>query len=647
MQSVKKKIWFFQKKWCRAVLVALLAVLLAAAVEFAWNYQSLRWGDLQRDVTASLESTQDGDAWKYECVYDFGDGVYLDKLLIRGSFAVDMPYTVELVTKNEFGEDGQKTVEDKAFAVYEEAFTNIGQTVRSLTFRVDSEENLKGKEDMEDFQIDQILVYRQFCFNKYRFLFFAVIFFLAGLVLVFRKLLTDHLEWLFAAFAAGFGMLMLLLSGPGSQTWDEQIHYRNVYQLASGGSSVDWNAAAWYNYKNELPEFNTKEELFMLRQYQNENARIAFHSSDNFSDFGQMAIRAYLPMVLFYRAGKLLGLPYSTVYMLGRMGNLVCYLVILWLAIRIAKEKKILIFALAVLPTVVFQESMYTYDGVVFSLMVLGFVLLLNEFSDTGRIHAFRFVAAVALIVAGCLSKAVYVPMLLFALALPNAKFQNRRQAYLCKVCVCVIFLLMMSTFVLPVLTSSAETNLAYSDARGGDTGVLAQLISMIRHPVATVKLFVSSIFSFDNFRNLGVESADRYLMTNLMCLNFAALGTLADKWSLLLLPMLCLLFFIPSRRVYEYSAAQRVWMGLLLFGTAVLIWLAMYLSFTAVGSAKIEGVQARYYLPLLVPLSCITGTGRLVSRMKEQTYNGIVVGISWILLSECIYQLMLVSRCL
>ena len=31
-----------------------------------------------------------------------------------------------------------------------------------------------------------------------------------------------------------------------------------------------------------------------------------------------------------------------------------------------------------------------------------------------------------------------------------------------------------------------------------------------------------------------------------------------------------------------------------------MLIWLSMYLSFTPVGENQIDGVQARYYLPLL-----------------------------------------------
>lgn len=629
----KRKITFLQNKFCRLFLAAVIAVFLAVVVEVMFNYRARPGRTLEMDLSSYIERSEGS----VECNYKFDHTVYLSKLLVRGSFDSDIDYTVELVTDNGFGVKEQELLEDKAYAVYSDAFTSINKAVREITFRIDSD---KG------FEVDQIVVSNVFSFNKYRFLLVAVIFFLAGLIVFFRRLLTDKLEWLFVCFALGFGMLIVVMSGPSSQTWDEQIHFRNMYNLSSG-ETVDWNAAAWYNYKNELPEFNTKEELFMLRKYQDGNADTPFHLNENPAGFEQFAMRAYFPMVLFFSIGRLLGLPYSMVYMLGRIGNLIFYILIMWLAIRLAKDKKILIFSLAVLPTVLFQESMYTYDGVVFSLMVLGFVLLLNEFSGTERVNAFRLTAAIALIVVGCFSKAVYIPMLLFALALPNSKFLDKKQAYLFRACVCAVFLLMMGTFVLPVLTSSAETNLAYSDARGGDTGVLAQILSMLKHPVATVKLFVSSIFSFDNFRNLGYASADNYLITNLMFLNFASLGTLPDKWSLLLVPLLLLLFFIPVNRIQGYSVTQKVWMGLLLLGTAALVWLAMYLSFTTVGSDQIEGVQARYYLPLLVPLCCITRTNCFACRMKEGTYNGIVVGLNGILIAECIYQLMLQGRCL
>lgn len=52
------------------------------------------------------------------------------------------------------------------------------------------------------------------------------------------------------------------------------------------------------------------------------------------------------------------------------------------------------------------------------------------------------------------------------------------------------------------------------------------------------------------------------------------------------------------------------------------MIWLAMYLAFTPVGAGEINGVQARYYLPLLLPVFlCICPEQLRISIKKETLY--------------------------
>ncbi len=161
-----------------------------------------------------------------------------------------------------------------------------------------------------------------------------------------------------------------------------------------------------------------------------------------------------------------------------------------------------------------------------------------------------------------------------------------------------------MATFVLPVISNTVSGNIAYGgDSRGGDTSVVRQLVSMVKHPLASIRLMFGSIFQLDNFRNLGNIDSDNYFFGNLMFLNYASRGTLADKWSILLLPMLTLLVFQKEKGSSRLANCE-IWKRILMWGifliTVMLIWSAMYLSFTPVGEASIAGVQARYYLPLI-----------------------------------------------
>ena len=138
----------------------------------------------------------------------------------------------------------------------------------------------------------------------------------------------------------------------------------------------------------------------------------------------------------------------------------------------------------------------------------------------------------VLLFTIGCFSKAVYIPLLLLVILLPEyQKMSNKNKIFLWGGIALIVMLVMM-TFVLPTLTSTVARDLSFGgDSRGGDTGSVRQIISMVKHPWASIKLMLGSIIQLDNFRNLGYSSADNYFFGNLMFLNFAEAGILSDKF--------------------------------------------------------------------------------------------------------------------
>ncbi len=634
MQLIKNK-----KTWKAYKIYRLAGILIAAFVvsfclELICNYQSLMHGYGEIDLTSAVKF----DGADVVCEYSFPESVYIDKLRIKGNFDQNLLYTVEVHRKNAFGKEERENVLDQAYSVFEEAYSPIKSDCDKIVLKM---ENAK-----DAVKIQQIAVNNQFSVNKYRLLLFFVTVLAAGLLFFEKEAVTKYLEYYFLVFALGFGMIMIVMVGPKNVTWDEQIHYKNMYTLLEG-DTVEWNKAAWLNHKQLSPDINTREEMHLLKEYLNQSAKVEYHSNPNDAKFSNMILRAYLPMSVCYKIGEVLDLPYSLTFMLGKLGNLLAFTGIIWLALHFARERKILIFSLAVMPTVLFQGSMYSYDGIVNSLVLLGFVLMMNEFYDSGKLNPWRIGSVIILLIVGSYSKAIYIPLILLLLALPGKKFENKKQSMMFKGMVAIVFLLVMATFVMPVLANTIEGNLLYSDARGGDTSTFRQLQSIFTHPIASIKLFLSSITSLDNFRNLGYAAADNHLITNLMFLNFASLGTLGDKWSLLLIPMLFAILFIPNEQSRGLSKGARVWCGLILLAVVALIWMALYLSFTPVGSDYIDGVQARYYFPLILPLSYLTWRTGAVCRKSLLQYNRMIIVINGILMFTCIYQLIFQTRCL
>lgn len=325
------------------------------------------------------------------------------------------------------------------------------------------------------------------------------------------------------------------------------------------------------------------------------------------------------------------------------------YVIVMFWAIRLAKSRKLLLAFVAMLPTPLFLASSYTYDSVVFSFITLGCVQWSREafFQSTKYYHTASVIGAIFMMSVGCLSKAVYIPLVLLMLLLPQF-YKRIKKKNLIPDRNRSIILVVMATFVLPVISNTVSGNIAYGgDSRGGDTSVVRQLVSMVKHPLASIRLMFGSIFQLDNFRNLGNIDSDNYFFGNLMFLNYASRGTLADKWSILLLPMLTLLVFQKEKGSSRLANCE-IWKRILMWGifliTVMLIWSAMYLSFTPV-ERQVSPVQARYYLPLIYLGALLLSNSKIKVEISKYGLAKLSFIVANILQIAAVWELLLQGR--
>ena len=139
----------------------------------------------------------------------------------------------------------------------------------------------------------------------------------------------------------------------------------------------------------------------------------------------------------------------------------------------------------------------------------------------------------------------------------------------------------------------------------------------------------------------------DDFLPTNLMLLNLGNLGCIKDEWSLILIPLLLLLFLVSPEKqglVTERKAKRILGAGVLF--SILAIWGAMYVTFTPVGASSIGGVQARYFIPLMLPVGFLLWNDRIVMKIKELAYARIVLSGVLLLMGQCVWQLVITNRC-
>jgi uncharacterized membrane protein len=120
------------------------------------------------------------------------------------------------------------------------------------------------------------------------------------------------------------------------------------------------------------------------------------------------------------------------------------------------------------------------------------------------------------------------------------------------------------------------------------------QLRFVFSHPLQTLWMILIQPFTF---LYGGVYAGFVGVLTNRMV-------ALPGQVMTLLYGALAVGLFASERteQVYEYRKRLRIAAGVAWVGTFVLINLALYITFTRVGEGKVEGVQGRYFLPI-VPL--------------------------------------------
>ena len=73
------------------------------------------------------------------------------------------------------------------------------------------------------------------------------------------------------------------------------------------------------------------------------------------------------------------------------------------------------------------------------------------------------------------------------------------------------------------------------------------------------------------------------------------------------------------------------------------LIWTALYLSFTPVGSLVINGVQSRYFIPLILPLLIIINTNKIKTNFnKERLYYVYIILLTIISFYPILFEILL-----
>jgi len=418
-----------------------------------------------------------------------------------------------------------------------------------------------------------------------------------------KKLCTSA----FVILGLSTGILLCFCLPQNKVGYDEETHLQAVLTLASFPSNelhiseVLMRQLTVTEYNNpeaqpggagEQTEFSTYLDKYS--DYKNGERNPDFSVPKN-------RIPAYLSMAVFCKAGKGLGLGWSNILILIRLANLFTYAALVYAALKLTPCGHALMLLIGLLPESLFMASTVSYDPFITGMLLLAMAFFLRLMEEKPQDpHAFGrdFAGFVITLLLGCMVKAVYAPLLLAAVLVPLRKGFGGKKKLLTILIALAAFACLVALFIVPTLLAPSLEG----DIRGGEVSESRQLAFILTQPLTYASILLSQMIRWIPQTLLGPDCTT--FMGHLVNGNTAYKGS----WVLILVLILALaaagnVSIIRKKTVAFLNPGERIWLLLVCFASAALIWTAMYLTFTVPGATEIAGVQGRYFIPLLFPV--------------------------------------------
>ena len=416
----------------------------------------------------------------------------------------------------------------------------------------------------------------------------------------------------FLIFAVAGGLLLLALTPP-FQVPDEPSHFYRAYAVSEGhfmprfqrGSPGNMLPAAIYEcVKGYLRLVRMEEthvswsEIRQSRQVRINPDRRAFHHSPFIAKYPAVA---FLPQASGIALARVFSdRPLDMMYA-GRAVNLLIAVACIAVAIAVAPFMRWTLTLLALMPMTLFLRSSLSPDATSTALALLAFAIALRLLvraapADLARLTAISVVLSMI---------KPYGPVAFLSLASREVWASRRLRWW---------------ALVLIAATTAATIYLALYSLRfqvpWANADPVKQMAVVAGDPIRFVCL------AADDYRRNLPAYASQFVG------NLGWLNNPLPVWVVIAyLAMLVLTALFDGSPDAKFSVAQRLWSAVLAAVLALIVSLADYLHWTAVGAAGIEGVQGRYLIPI-APLLLVILSSRRMAR------SGLPGMLPWIVIT-------------
>ncbi|OGS43243.1 MAG: hypothetical protein A2539_00135 [Elusimicrobia bacterium RIFOXYD2_FULL_34_15] len=394
----------------------------------------------------------------------------------------------------------------------------------------------------------------------------------------------------FLILAVIFGILLVFIIPP-FQAPDEQEHFYRAYQV----SQLQFVAQKQNEKIGGFLPKSLKETVQLTM------GEVPFHpekkvnvctissafkipldpSNKEFTEFSTAIYSpvVYIPQSFGILVGKILNLsPIELIY-LGRIFNLIFWVFLIYLAIKIIPIYKWLFFLIALMPMSIFLSASLSEDVITNGLIFLFIAIMFRfVFSEGKKIENIDIIILFFLALCISLTKQTYFLIPTLILLVPVDKFGGKTKFNLA-----FISLILLCIFV-AIEWYQVARNLMIPAHNG--VSIEGQILFILSNPfkflVTAIKTLSSKKYISHFVGQLG------WLDTNM-------------SW-VFIISYFFILFFIALTEAKEhinFLVKQKAVIFVIFVSTLLLICLAPYITLTPVGNDRIHRLQGRYFIPI------------------------------------------------
>ncbi|QNM06875.1 DUF2142 domain-containing protein [Qiania dongpingensis] len=301
----------------------------------------------------------------------------------------------------------------------------------------------------------------------------------------------------------------------------------------------------------------------------------------------------YIPQAVGITLGRLMNLGWAMTMFLGRLMNLLAFTGCVYWAIKRIPFGKMVLFSVAMLPMTMELISSMSYDTLALAMAIL-FTAVCLQYSQTADKIGKKEVAVLAVLL-GLLApcKTVYILLAGLCLLIPRKKFGSKRFYWISAGAVmgaAVLSLLLNNMTAIAGYIGTGENYISWAGEPGYTLGML------VKDPVRFLFLLFNTVREYAGFyltHMIGYELGWRNI----------CIGELAVLAFLFLLFLSCLK---TEDEIEGMKSGQKAWCIVICLSIAFLIGMSMLFGWTPASWSFIEGIQGRYFLPIL-PLFLLT----------------------------------------